>query len=80
MAVTAWVLVHTEIGKARSVCDAILAMQYDGVSVLSADTVTGPHDVIARLSAPDLDSLSSAVENVVSSTGGVENTITCLKI
>jgi DNA-binding Lrp family transcriptional regulator len=77
MAVTAWLLVETQIGKARPVCDAIAAMKYEGVTVLSADTVTGPHDVIARLTASDLDTLSSAVEDVVLKAGGVDNTITC---
>ncbi|OAI41402.1 hypothetical protein AYO38_03730 [bacterium SCGC AG-212-C10] len=80
MAVTAWVLVQTEIGHARAVADAIAAADYDRVRVLCADTVTGPHDIIARFEGDDLDAISSAVENVVSNVGGVQNTVTCLSM
>lgn len=80
MAVTAWLLVQTEIGRARPVCDLIAAMDYPGVKVLTADTITGPHDIIARFSADDLDILTSAIDDVTAKAGGVENTITCLSM
>lgn len=80
MAVTAWLLVDTAIGRARPVCDAIAAMNYPGVKVLAADTITGPHDIIARFEGEDLDIITSAIEDITSKTGGVENTITCLSM
>lgn len=80
MAVTVRLLVQTEIGRARPVCDIIAAMDYPGVKVLTADTVTGPHDIIARFEADDLDVLTSAVDDVTGKAGGVENTITCLSM
>ncbi|MGH7753444.1 MAG: Lrp/AsnC ligand binding domain-containing protein [Gemmatimonadales bacterium] len=80
MAVTGWVLVQTEVGHARAVCDAISAMTIPGVSVLAADTVTGQYDVIARVEATDADALMSAVENTIEAEGGVQHTVTCLAI
>lgn len=80
MTVTAWVLVQTEIGTARAVADAIANLRYPGVRVLVADTVTGPHDVIARFEGEDLDAISNAVESVAQTTAGVQNTVTCLSM
>lgn len=80
MAVTGWVLVQTEVGHARPVCDAINELQVAGVKVLAADTVTGPYDVVARVEADDADILMSTVENVIETAGGVQHTVTCLAL
>jgi uncharacterized protein with GYD domain len=80
MTVTGWVLVQVEVGHARPVCDAIQAMEVPGIKVLAAATVTGQYDVIARVEAEDTDSLMSAVENTIETSGGVQHTITCLAI
>lgn len=77
MAVTAWLLVDTEVGRARPVCDAIAAMEYPGVKVLVADTITGPHDIIARFEGENLDIITSAITEITKTAGGVGNTITC---
>ena len=78
--VTGWILVQTEVGHARPVCDAIAAMDVPGIRVLAADTVTGQYDVIARIEAEDADSLLSTVEGTIETEGGVQHTITCLAI
>ncbi len=44
MAVTAYVLIQTEVGKAANVAQQVRAI--DGV--VSAEDVTGPYDVIVR--------------------------------
>lgn len=80
MSVTGWVLVQTEVGHARAVCDAILAMSLPGIRVLAADTVTGQYDVIARVEGDDTDVLMSAVEGTIEGEGGVQHTITCIGI
>jgi DNA-binding Lrp family transcriptional regulator len=80
MAVTAWVLVQTEVGKARHAADLLAAMEAPGVKVLTADTVTGPYDIIARLEGDSLDNLTNAVERTLEHAGGVQDTITCLAI
>ncbi len=80
MAVHGWLLVQTDIGHARTVCDHIAVMAYPGARVIQADTVTGPYDIIARIEADDLDTLSSAAESAANAVGGVQHVITCLTI
>ena len=80
MAVHGWILIQTEIGHARPVCDAIAAMHYPGTTVILADTVTGPYDIIARIEAPDLETLSDATDDVMTKVGGVQDVVTCLTI
>ena len=80
MTVTGWILVQTEVGHARAVCDAIEAIALPGVRVLAADTVTGQYDVIARVEGDDTDVLISAVEGSIAAEGGVQDVITCLGI
>ena len=53
MAVTAYLLIQTEVGKAASVVGAIRAI--DGV--VTADAATGPYDVIVKTEAADIDAL-----------------------
>ena len=55
MAVTAYVLIQTEVGKAANVARAV--QQVDGV--VSAEDVTGPYDVIVRAEAATVDDLGS---------------------
>jgi DNA-binding Lrp family transcriptional regulator len=80
MAVRAWVMVQTEVGRARAVCDALAAMAYPGVTVVNADTVTGPHDVILRVEADSLEALTDATDVVSEEIGGVQHVLTCLAI
>lgn len=76
MSVRGWVLVQTEAGRARAVCDTIAAYQHPSIRVLSADTVTGPYDVLAQIEADDVDALTVAAEDAVSGTIGVEHITT----
>jgi len=80
MPINAWVLVQTEVGKARSVADTAALIQAEGVNVLACDTVTGPHDVILRLQADNLDAITLGFESQLEAIPGVEHTITCLTI
>ena len=56
MAVTAYVLIQTDVGKAADVARQVRAI--DGV--VSAEDVTGPYDVIARADAESVDDLGPA--------------------
>lgn len=80
MVVHGWILVQTEVGRARAVCDALSAMKAEGAKVIVADTVTGPFDVIARVEADDLDILTNSVEDAVKETGGVDQIVTCVTV
>lgn len=73
MAVTAYVLIQTEVGKAASV-----ARQVDAIAgVVSADDVTGPYDVIARAEAGSVDQLGHLVVSEIQRIEGITRTITC---
>ena len=73
MAVSAYVLIQTEVGKAAGV--ATLMREIPGVVV--ADDVTGPYDVIARVEADSIDELGRLVVTHVQSIEGLTRTLTC---
>jgi DNA-binding Lrp family transcriptional regulator len=73
MAVHAYVLVQTEVGKAADVATQIAAI--DGV--VSAEDVTGPYDVIARAQAKSVDELGKLVVGHIQRIEGITRTVTC---
>ena len=72
MAVQAYILVQTEVGKAADVARAIAAI--DGVTL--AEDVTGPYDVIVRAEGPSMDELGSLVVSRIQSVEGITRTLT----
>jgi DNA-binding Lrp family transcriptional regulator len=73
MAVSAFVLIQTEVGKAASVAEQVGAI--DGV--VSAEDVTGPYDVIVRAEANSMDELGKMVVSKVQLIDGITRTLTC---
>jgi DNA-binding Lrp family transcriptional regulator len=73
MAITAYVLIQTEVGKAAHVAQNV--RKIDGV--VSADDVTGPYDVIVRTEAPSLDDLGRLVVSQIQAVEGITRTFTC---
>ena len=73
MSVRAYILIHTEVGKAVDVTDNL--GHIDGIT--SADDVTGPYDVIAVGEAPSLDDLGKMVVTRVQLIDGITRTLTC---
>jgi DNA-binding Lrp family transcriptional regulator len=73
MAVHAYVLIQTEVGKAAAVAREI--RQIEGVVL--AEDVTGPYDVIARTEASSMDDLGRLVVSRVQMIEGITRTITC---
>jgi DNA-binding Lrp family transcriptional regulator len=73
MAVTAYLLIQTEVGKAAYVVEAI--RELDGV--VSADDVTGPYDVIVVTEAESIDDLGKMVVSKVQAVEGITRTLTC---
>jgi DNA-binding Lrp family transcriptional regulator len=73
MAVTAYLLIQTEVGKAAHVVEAIRAIP----GVVSADDVTGPHDAIVLIEADDIDALGRMVVSKVQAVDGITRTLTC---
>jgi DNA-binding Lrp family transcriptional regulator len=72
-AMTAYILVQTEVGKMSAVAEAIRAIP--GIS--QADAVTGPYDVIARADVSTMDELGRKVLSAVQQIPGITRTITC---
>ncbi len=73
MAVTAYVLIQTEVGKAAQVAKQVAGI--DGV--VAADDVIGPYDVIVRAEAESVDDLGRMVVGKVQSIDGITRTLTC---
>ncbi|HEY5251445.1 MAG TPA: Lrp/AsnC ligand binding domain-containing protein [Acidimicrobiales bacterium] len=73
MAVTAYVLIQTEVGKAAGVAQQVAAI----AGVTSAEDVTGPYDVIVRAEALSVDDLGRLVVSQIQQIEGITRTVTC---
>jgi DNA-binding Lrp family transcriptional regulator len=73
MAVHAYVLIQTEVGKAAGVARQIAEI----TGVVLAEDVTGPYDVIARVEAESIDELGRLVVSHVQLIEGITRTLTC---
>jgi DNA-binding Lrp family transcriptional regulator len=73
MAVSAYILIQTEVGKAAAVAQAVGAIE----GVVSSEDVTGPYDVIARSEADNVDDLGKLVVSKVQMIDGITRTLTC---
>jgi len=73
MAVSAYVLIQTEVGKAADVANEVRAIN----GVVSAEDVTGPYDVIARAESGSMDDLGKMVVSRVQMIDGITRTLTC---
>ncbi len=76
MAIKAYILIETAIGKTREVAEALRALP----GMQAVDAVTGPYDVIALLEAPDLGLVGDLIISNLHSIDGVSRTLTCLTI
>lgn len=71
--VQAYILIQTEVGKARDVATTI--KDIDGVAQVEA--VTGPYDVIVLTEARTVDELGKLVVSKVQTVNGITRTLTC---
>lgn len=80
MAVNAYVLIETEVGSSRAVAARLSEMARNGHSgqLSEINTVTGPYDVIAKITHDDLDSVGKLVTDGIQKIDGVQRTTTCL--
>ena len=67
MAVSAYILIQTEVGKAAQVASEVGGI--DGV--VSAEDVTGPYDVVARAESETVDDLGKMVVSRVQMIEGI---------
>jgi DNA-binding Lrp family transcriptional regulator len=73
MAISAYVLIQTEVGKAANVASAVRKIN----GVRAADDVTGPYDVIVQTEASSLDDLGKMVVSQIQAVEGITRTFTC---
>jgi DNA-binding Lrp family transcriptional regulator len=71
--ITAYILIHTEVGVVGPVAAELSEIK----GVASAEGLTGPYDVIARVEARNLDELGKLVVRRVQAVPGVIRTLTC---
>jgi DNA-binding Lrp family transcriptional regulator len=71
--VQAYILIQTEVGKARDVAAAI--SQIEGVT--RVDAVTGPYDVVVLSEARNVDELGKMIVSQVQLVSGITRTLTC---
>lgn len=72
MSVSAYILIQAEVNAAEVAREL---RNLDGVE--SADDVSGPYDVVVRITAADMDSLGQLVVSKVQSVEGITRTLTC---
>ena len=70
--VSAYILIQTVVSAAQV---ALEIREIDGVE--SAEDVSGPYDVIARVTAPDMDTLGQLVVSRIQAVEGITRTLTC---
>lgn len=73
MAVSAYVLIQTEVGKAAEVATQVAQIP----GVVTAEDVTGPYDVIVRAESESVDDLGRMVVSRVQMIEGITRTLTC---
>ena len=72
MAVSAYILIQTEVGKAASVATEVREIP----GVIAADDVTGPYDIVVRVEAASMDELGRLVVSRVQMLSGITKTTT----
>jgi DNA-binding Lrp family transcriptional regulator len=73
VAVRAYVLIQTEVGKAAAVASKVGEI----AGVVLAEDVTGPYDVIVQAEADSVDELGKMVVSRVQLIEGITRTLTC---
>ena len=76
MAVTAYVLIETEVGKTKEVVGTIRGFE----GVLRVDIVTGPYDAVAMIEREDLNEIGDLVTSEIHRIGGVSRTVHCIAV
>ncbi|GLY21104.1 Lrp/AsnC ligand binding domain-containing protein [Micromonospora sp. NBRC 101691] len=71
--VQAYILIQTEVGKARDVAGVIA----DLAGVVRVDAVTGPYDVVVLTEANNVDELGKLIVSKVQMVPGITRTLTC---
>ena len=72
----AYVLIETSVGESEDVSEALKRLP----GIDTVDTVTGPYDIIAVVSANDLNAVGQIVTREVHTVSGIVRTVTCMVV
>ena len=72
--VSAYILINAA---ARATGDVLQALR-ETPGVLTAKAVAGPYDIVADVQAPDNAALGDLITEVIQSTKGIQQTLTCI--
>jgi len=76
MPTKAYILIETAVGRSRTVASDLRNL----TDVETVDPVTGPYDIIAVVSAPDLNAVGDLVTSQIHTISGIVRTVTCLSV
>ena len=76
MTTRAYLLVETAVGKTRDVAATLRSLD----NIESVDVVTGPYDIIAVISGPDMTVVGNVVTEDIHTVSGVVRTVTCVAV
>ena len=76
MTTRAYLLVETAVGKTRDVAATLRDLD----NIESVDVVTGPYDIIAVISGPDMTVVGNVVTEDIHTVPGVVRTVTCVAV
>ena len=76
MKTRAFILIETAVGRTREVADILKGVE----NITSLDLVTGPHDIITIVEAPDIISIGDLVTSEIHTISGVIKTVTCIGV
>ncbi len=76
MATKAYILIETAVGTIHDVTRELRRLS----EVQTVDPVTGPYDIVAIVSAPDLNAVGDLVTSKVHTIRGIVRTVTCLSV
>ena len=74
MPTRAFILIETEVGRAKQVAETLRSIP----DVLAADVITGTFDVIATIEASSMSAMAEVVTGQIQGVRGVIRTITCV--
>ena len=76
MPAKAFVLIETVVGKTKGVVDKVRQLD----EVKSADSVSGPYDVIVIVESESLNDIGDLITGKIHPIGGISRTVTCLAL
>ena len=76
MATKAFILIETVVGKNRDVVAKIHRIK----GIKSAESVTGPYDVIAVIEAESITEMGDEITSKLHTIDGIARTVTCLVV